>query len=365
MVFGCLDAAEDDWKGCEGGVKEELINSIVSMLQSIGIETDGIADRLYVLMKDIEIKPLETTLAVRDTVQNDRLIKRFLAAKMVKGCTPRTISMYGKSLHAIFSKFGKNCTDLTSDDIRLYIAFRITQDGIKKTTANNELRFLRTFYAWMFSEEIIPKNPMLKIDVIKQDKVQKKAFTDMECEKLRHACRTPLESATVEMLLSTGCRVSELAQMQIDDIKDGKAIVHGKGNKDRTVYLNAKAQLALQKYLSERCDNNPYLFPKGTILTDTSKPGDVYWYRNPDMIREGHRDKSSIEATVRKIGKRAEVEHTHPHRFRRTCATHALRHGMPIELVSKMLGHSQISTTQIYLDLSDDDLEAAHRKYVV
>lgn len=113
-------------------MKEELINSIVSMLQSIGIETDGIADRLYVLMKDIEIKPLETTLAVRDTVQNDRLIKRFLAAKMVKGCTPRTISMYGKSLHAIFSKFGKTCTDLTSDDIRLYIAFRITQDGIKK-----------------------------------------------------------------------------------------------------------------------------------------------------------------------------------------------------------------------------------------
>jgi site-specific recombinase XerD len=77
------------------------------------------------------------------------------------------------------------------------------------------------------------------------------------------------------------------------------------------------------------------------------------------------RDAGSIEQMVRKIGKRAGVDNVHPHRFRRTSATIALRRGMPIEMVSKMLGHEQISTTQIYLDLSDDDLEAAHRKYVV
>jgi site-specific recombinase XerD len=68
---------------------------------------------------------------------------------------------------------------------------------------------------------------------------------------------------------------------------------------------------------------------------------------------------------VRQIGKRAGVDNVHPHRFRRTSATLALRRGMPLELVSKMLGHEQLSTTQLYLDLSEDDLEAAHRKYVV
>ena len=83
------------------------------------------------------------------------------------------------------------------------------------------------------------------------------------------------------------------------------------------------------------------------------------------MVGVGMRDKAGIEQTGRKIGRRAGVENTHPHRFRRTCATLALRRGMPIELVSKMLGHEQLSTTQIYLDIRDEDLEAAHRRYVV
>lgn len=77
------------------------------------------------------------------------------------------------------------------------------------------------------------------------------------------------------------------------------------------------------------------------------------------------RDKGGIEATVRQIGRDAAVDDVHPHRFRRTCATLALRRGMPIELVSKMLGHEQLTTTQIYLDLTENDLENAHKKYVV
>ena len=93
--------------------------------------------------------------------------------------------------------------------------------------------------------------------------------------------------------------------------------------------------------------------------------GNKEWYKFPELISSGSRDKGSIEACVRKIGQRAGVETCHPHRFRRTCATMALRRGMPIELVSKMLGHEQISTTQIYLDLSEKDIADAHHKYVV
>lgn len=77
------------------------------------------------------------------------------------------------------------------------------------------------------------------------------------------------------------------------------------------------------------------------------------------------RDKSSIESLMRKLGKRSGVENVHPHRFRRTSATFALKRGMPIELVSKMLGHEQLTTTQIYLDISDEELENAHKKYVL
>lgn len=90
-----------------------------------------------------------------------------------------------------------------------------------------------------------------------------------------------------------------------------------------------------------------------------------YWWKNPKYVSpEMHIDKASIEATIRKMGQKLDIK-AHPHKFRRTCATFALRCGMPIEQVSKMLGHESIETTQIYLDLSDRDLKRAHEKYVI
>lgn len=353
-------------------MKEEIINSIIMMLteMDMDIDTEEMASKLYFLMRNVQVVKLETELAVREDIQNEQYIKRFIAAKMVKGCTPNTIASYRKEITKILAKIGKQCTDITPDDVRLYIAIRITQDSISKVTANNELRYLRSFFAWLNAEDIIQKNPMNKIDSIKENKVKKKAFSEMECEKIRSACKTTMETAIIEVLLSTCCRVSELCMMKIEEIDNGTIVVHGKGNKDRTVYLNAKAELALQKYLSDRKDNNPYIFPPGEVSNfqkgkrkcSRSNPN---WYTNPKFVADGIRDKGGIEATVRKIGKRAGVENTHPHRFRRTGATFALRRGMPLEIVSKMLGHEQINTTQIYLDLSDDDLKTAHKKYMV
>ena len=145
-------------------------------------------------------------------------------------------------------------------------------------------------------------------------------------------------------------------------------IVHGKGDKDRTVYLTAKCMIAIQNYLNEREDDIDWLFPGGLGLDEDPSHGTRKarkgWYKHAELLKDKPINTSSIEATVRKIGKRAGVPNTHPHRFRRTCATMALHRGMPIEQVSKMLGHEQITTTQIYLDLSEKDLELAHRKYV-
>lgn len=349
-------------------MKETIINEIVRTLHEMGIDTDGIPERLYIIFKDVDVVKAETALAVRDDVQNNILLKQFLAAKAVKGCTKNTIQSYGNGLRYIFKRFNKTVTEWTPDDIRLYIAFRLTQDRISKSFANTEIRYLRTFFAWLFNEEIIQRNPMNKVDSVKVQKIKKKAFTDIEVEKLRESCRTAMETALVEVLLSTGCRVSEISAIQISEINEDKVLVHGKGNKDRVVYLNAKAQIALTKYLAERSDMNPYLFPQGVWLAHDMKVGNKqnpFWYRRPDLVGEGKRDNGAFEATVRRLGKRAGVENVHPHRFRRTCATMALRRGMPLELVSKMLGHEQIVTTQIYLDLSEHELEEAHKKYVV
>lgn len=88
------------------------------------------------------------------------------------------------------------------------------------------------------------------------------------------------------------------------------------------------------------------------------------WYKDTELIGDGHIGASTIEGIIRRIGKNAGVTNTHPHRFRRTGATMALRSGMPLITVSKMLGHENIGTTQIYLDISDKELEQAHEKYV-
>ena len=356
-------------------MKEELINSIVAMLQRRGLPVEGIPEQLYILFKDVEITKAETALAIPDANINDDLLKRFIAAKMVKGCTENTITAYRGTISRCLQRFNKPATNIQSDDIRLYIAYRLTQDGVSKSFMNTELRYLRSFFTWMTSDEIIDKNPMTRIDTIKTPKISKKAFSDIECEKLRAACTSSKDAVIVEVLLSTGCRVSELCNIKLSEINNDEILVHGKGQKDRTVYLNARAQMAIHTYLSERKDDNPYLFAKGLFMKHgkadkmTAKQRKLncsaFWYRHPEQVREGPADKGSIESIVRKMGKRAGVENAHPHRFRRTCATMALRRGMSIEMVSKMLGHEQLSTTQIYLDLTESDLEAAHRKFVV
>lgn len=352
-------------------MKEELINNILLILSQQGISIDGLHDRLMILFQNVECKPLETSLVPVDETTNERLIRAFIAAKMIKGCTERTLHFYNKTLRFIFGRLQKNISSVTADDIRLYLAYRMVHDKLTKRSADNEIRVLRSFYAYLSANEMVSKNIMNQIERIKPDYKKKSSLTELEVEKIRSACQDAREVAIVELLLSTGCRVSELVNMQVSEILQDKITVHGKGNKDRIVYLNAKAQLAIKIYLEQRSDNNPWLFPRGIPFTSekwakvkqAKKANMKSWWKMPELIDDGHADKGTIEALVRKLGKCVGVT-VYPHKFRRTCATLALRRGMPIEQVSKMLGHEQLTTTQIYLDLQEEELEIAHKKYV-
>lgn len=328
--------------------------------------------RIDLVLKDYEISLASHELTVYQGDANEIALKRFLAAKIAQGCSRRTISYYKNSITLTLGKIGKAYMDVTADDIRLYLAMRIYQDHVSKTTTNNERRNLSAFYGWLQKEEILLKNPMLKVDAVKTTKTKKKAFDQMELEKLRDKCKSKRETAILETLISTWARVSEIVQIRIDDINGNHLTVHGKGAKDREVYLNAKAILAISNYLNERSDCNPYLFPRAKYAGDVKamskgqrRATECQWYTDPKMVDDSrHMDASSLEGIVRSIGKRAEVTGVHPHRFRRTGATMALRNGMPLIQVSKLLGHENIGTTQIYLDISDEELEQAHRKYV-
>lgn len=348
--------------------RENLINNICQYLMPFVPDLSDAKSALYIIMNDYEITNRCTAVAELHRDRDEELIKRFLIAKTVKGCTQKTVDYYRKSVTKILMMIGKTVDDITADDIRYYMAIRQRRDRVSKVTIGSEIRCLGSFFQWLYAEEIIKKNPMTRIDRIKVEKTKKEALTDMEVERIRSEARGIREKMIIEILLSTGCRVSELVQILISEIDGSKILIHGKGQKERYVYLNAKAELAIEMYLEKRKDKNPYLLPRMVPVkgVKNKKPSNyVDWWMDPDNIADGHTDKGTIESMMRRIAKRAGIEKANPHKFRRTCATMALRRGMPIEQVSKMLGHEEISTTQIYLDISEDELEQAHKKFVV
>ncbi len=349
---------------------DELVFALIPYKNEIPIE--DLKAQMLIILDGYEISQRHTEVAIRHEEKNQRMLRMFLASKAASGRTDNTIKHYKNSLEFIFDRIGKDFDEITADDIKLYLARRLRVDHVSKTTAANERRNLSALYTWLYKNEYLRKNPMNKVEAIKYAKPKKKAFTDMEIEKLRLACRTEREKMVVEVLLSTWCRVSELAGIRLDEIEGDKVLVHGKGEKDRTVYLNAKAQIAVSNYLSKRKDSNPYLLPKAKYAGQVKlmsqlrkgKPA-ATWYESPELVDEfDHTDKGTIEFMIRNIGKSAAVKNSHPHRFRRTGATFALRSGMNIMTVSKLLGHANIAVTQVYLDIDDEELEDAHGKYV-
>ena len=352
---------------------DEFINAVLPFVDRRHI--DDIKMKTAMILSKYSIAEESTELIVYEGDVNENMLRRFLMAKAAAGCSPNTLRYYKNSISFFLNQVNKPFSDVTADDIRLYLATRTQIDQVSKTTANNERRCASSFYGWLQKEEILLKNPMAKVDAIKESKKRKPAFSQMDIEKMRFACKNSYQTALVEVLLSTWARVSEVAQIKLSeiDLEKGTILVHGKGDKDRLTYLNAKAKLTVAGYINDRKDSNPYLFPKCNYAGDIKRmssgiPRRVQglWYMKPKFVSENeHRDKSSIESDIRRIGKRAGVENAHPHRFRRTGATTALRNGMPLITVSKLLGHENIGTTQIYLDISDKELEQAHEKYVI
>lgn len=355
-------------------MKEELENRLITVLMPY-LDPERINDakmQITLALHGYTVAKEETQVVIYEGDVNETMLKKFLMAKIARGCSQRTVKYYKDTIRNVLREIGKPYNEVSADDIRLYMAIRVQRDKVSKTTANNERRSLSSFYTWLQKEEILLKNPMTKVEAIKERKKKKQALTQMELEKIRYACETSMEIATVEVMISTWARVSEIACIKIADIKGNSLIVHGKGDKDREVFLTPKAQLAITAYLNERNDNNPYLFPKakyggdvGGMTKGTQGKKKAEWYKDPEMVGEGHRDMGTIESTIRRIGRGAKVQNVHPHRFRRTGATMALKAGMPLITVSKLLGHESIATTQIYLDISDEELAQAHEKWVV
>lgn len=293
-----------------------------------------------------------------DIVQYDDDTKgytMFFVAKKVEGLSEKSLNYYKNVIDTFLGKFSKKLSQFTTDDIRYYLAVREMDDKVSPVTADNERRILSNFFAWLSNEEYISKNICAPIKQIRKPKRKKKAFSDVEITKIKDACQTyknnVLEKkraiSIVEFLLSTGCRATELCSIKCTDIDlDARtAVVFGKGAKERNVYLNQVTKLRLQEYWKERNNNAEYAF------CSTKFP-----FSKMSV--------NTLEKLVKEIGQNANVNNCHPHRFRRTTATKAIKKGMSLVDVQKMLGHESLDTTKIYLDLDDTNLKYQHEKFM-
>lgn len=337
-------------------IKEDLINKITTQLvNEIGINsTEKLKNILALEFDKVEIINKEVALTVSPD-ERISIIKEFLACKKIAGLTDRSLRAYFDELVRFFKQINKNVKDVTTNDIRIYLA--ISQKTASNVTVDNRRRYLNTFFEWCLTEEKIQKNPVRRIEKVKVVKKEKEAFSQMEIEIMRnylntHKPRTKQEYrketqlrniAIFETLLSTGLRCTELSNIKKAQVEKGEdeIIVLGKGQKERKVYLNPKSKLAIENYIKQRKDNNEYLFITHGMNS------------KPQINRIGT---CTIEEMIRKSGKHCNIE-AYPHKFRRTTATNAVKKGMPIEQVQKLLGHSSLNTTQIYVQVSNDDVK--------
>ena len=282
-------------------------------------------------LQEVILKTFAENEAENTNISNRDFLDMFLAAKRVEGCSNRTIQYYKVTVEHMFTQIETAVRKITTEEIREYLAEYQKRNNCSNVTVDNIRRNISSFFSWLEEEDYILKSPTKRIHKIKTKTTVKNVISDEGIEKLRDNCKDIRDLAIIDLLYSTGIRVGELVNLNIDDIdlEGRECIVYGKGDKERRVYFDAKAKVHLKEYINSRSDENEALF----VTLDSP--------HNRLKI-------SGVEIRLRQLGRKLNLERVHPHKFRRTMATRAIDKGMPIEQVQKILGHSQIDTTMQY-----------------
>ena len=170
-----------------------------------------------------------------------------------EGCSERTIQYYKSTAEDLLSKIEVSVRKIPTEEIRSYLSEYQKESKCTNVTIDNIRRNLSSFFSWLEEEDYILKSPMRRIHKIKTKTVGKNVITDEGIEKLRDHCQKTRDLAMIDLLYSTGIRVGELVNLNIDDIdlEGRECVVYGKGDKERKVYFDAKTKVHLKKYISE------------------------------------------------------------------------------------------------------------------
>ena len=275
--------------------------------------------------------------------EQDDMLECFLQAMDVQSRSKKTIAHYRLVLGQMLASARTPARRITVYHLRSYLA-RKKEEGLKDSTLAHFREVFSSFFGWLFREGLIEKNPVVNLGNIKVAKAEKKVFSDIDMELMRRNCRRKVDKAIICFLASTGCRVAELVGLDRDavDLDNLECVVRGKGNKERTVYLDTVTAMYVKAYLAARTDDNPALF-----VTRTNERFQTGGIR--DLLKR-------LEGT-------SGVEHVHPHKFRRTLATNLAKRGMPIQTIAAILGHEKIETTMEYIVMNKDNTKLQYRQY--
>lgn len=279
--------------------------------------------------------------------ENNTLLESFLSAKKIEGCSDKTLLYYRNTIANLLVTMQAPICHIETNAIRKYLSDYHDKKHSSKVTIDNMRRIFSSFFAWLEDEDYISKSPVRRIHKVKTDSLVKEVFTDEQLEMLRDSCKEQRDLAIIDLLCSTGIRIGELVKLNRADIDfhERQCVVFGKGNKQRTVYFNARTKIHLEQYLADRNDSEPALF--ATLKAPYSRI-----------------TISGVEVRLKALGDFIHLTKVHPHKFRRTLATLAIDKGMPIEQVQKLLGHVRIDTTLHYAMVNQNNVKLSHRKYL-
>ncbi|WP_217476526.1 site-specific tyrosine recombinase XerD [Stutzerimonas stutzeri] len=290
---------------------------------------------------------------------DDPVIDRFLDALWLeKGLSDNTREAYRSDL-ALFNGWlderGVRLADAGREVILDHLAWRL-QNGYKARSTARLLSGLRGFYRFLLREGVVSVDPTLRVDLPQLGRPLPKALSEADVEALLAApdIGDPLglrDRAMLEVLYACGLRVTELVGLTLEQINPRQAVLRtfGKGNKERLVPLGEEAMHWLKRYLRDGRD--ALLAGKASDVVFPSRRGDLmtrqtFWHR--------------IKLHARQAGISASIS---PHTLRHAFATHLLNHGADLRTVQMLLGHSDLSTTQIYTHIARARLQALHAEH--
>lgn len=284
---------------------------------------------------------------------NKYLFDMYMASRHFQGYSKGTLNNIRTWLGKYLECLNVSALEAQPMHVRLFLAkYQTKKNGqpMKKSSLEKIKQIISSFYNLLIQERQTTYNPAANVQSMKIPFKYQGALTSEEIATIKYACKNTRERFIVEFLLSSGCRIAEFVNIKRCEVdKQERAVkVLGKGNKERIVYFSAEAKLLMEEYYKERKDNCEYLLC--TAIGGHSVA--------TNSVRE------TIKTIYDRVSNSIHLDKLTPHTFRRTFAMIALRRGMTLEQISKLLGHANLQTTMRYLELEQTDLQAQHFKLV-